>query len=227
MTASPFIKLMDRDDVMTIASSDSAARITCDMIQKPIGTGDNSTTVFDTPFLGALAVTVYVNVVLVESPNVVLSRGTGALGVDQLIFLTPPASGNTVYGIPDDAAIDTFVLDEMIDAVTAEVYGYLGRYQLDITNTQALAVCRQAAAVCLKVAFRVRRDLDLPGALKAQYAETIKTLRAFSSGAMPLPPGTDLPPASMVTDAGVIGSESSYFDNELDRHMRDRVSVWW
>jgi hypothetical protein len=60
-----------------------------------LGVGDGAATTFPLP-AGTVAVDVTVAGIAQPGSNHTISRGTGPSGADQLVFTTPPASGEVV-----------------------------------------------------------------------------------------------------------------------------------
>ncbi len=196
-----------RADVLAILSQDSEARLTTDPKRavQLAAKGDGATKTFDTPFIGATLITVYVSGV--ETPAV-LSRATGTAGVDQVVIDPAPADQSILTAKADQNAVDTSIIDAAIADAADEIDSYMPQNVSPLVLPDLIRRVRPKAVFLVKWRLRRRRDQQEWDPIMVEYAQVYKWLTALATGTIGLP---DVPQVDPDTKGIAFGSEDTVF----------------
>ena len=201
-------------------AADRQAQATNDPLRRAqLGLADGVETTFLTPYLEATTLVVYVAGVKKET-GWALSSGTGTDGRDEVVFTPAPAAG-MVTASADNRAINLPVLDATREDAWQTVIRYMPA-GADLTNADLLAKLVPIAVRQVKLAFRGRRDQDVPDAFDAAIKADFEWLRSVRDGKVSVPvTGTDSGSPTEV----LAGSEPEAF-GPLSGNLEDEGDVW-
>lgn len=209
-----------RESILVALAADRQAQATNDPLRRAqLGLADGATTTFLTPYVEATTLVVYLSGVK-QDTGWALSSGTGTDGRDRVVFTLPPASG-MVSASADNRAINLPVLD----ATREDAWQTVARYMppgTDLTNADLLAKLVPIAVRQVKLAFRGRRDQDVPDAFDMAVKADFEWLRSVRDGKVSVPvTGT----ASGSPTEVLAGSEPEAF-GPLPGNLEDEGGVW-
>jgi phage gp36-like protein len=197
------------DDVLALVSLDAQARMATDpQIAVPLAArGDGLMVAFDTPFRYSTAITTTVAGVPTAST---LASGTGTNGVDQVIFATPPNSGDLLMAKADINAVNVSVVAQCVALASNKLKGCLARYGTENLPADVLAILQPKAVFFTRWYLRMRRSMSEEDPIRMEYKAENDWIMAVATGKIALPASAPIATAASFSPQPIVDTPSVF-----------------
>jgi phage gp36-like protein len=199
-------------DVLALVSQDAEARMATDpAVAVSLGlAGTGGQDIFETPFYGSTTLTTFVDNGATAST---ILPGQGTNGTDQVQFSPAVAEGSLVTCKADQKAVNTAVIQALINDASQDMRGYFARYG-DLP-ADALSMVRPRCVFLVRWKLRQRRNMNEWDPIIKDFERLEKWLEGVATGKIALTASTPVAQATLPASPAVVRAEPSVYEPPL------------